>query len=425
MNNTKRIWLTGFALFSLFFGAGNLIFPPYLGRISGNFWQWVTLGFITSAVVLPLLGIMAHARLQGTMMDFGKKVGRSFSLVYCVLVYAISLALPAPRTASVTHEMAVQPFVSDNYLLTSTIFFALVLVFALNRSKVLDIIGKFLSPLIGIILLLVIVLGVVHFDAMVPQELEKPFVKGLVEGYQTFDTIGAVVVGGVVIISLNLKGITSFQEKKKLISQAGLIAGSGLLLIYVGLIYLGAHFESSPTVTRTALLSNIFIATLGNIGNAFLSVLVALACFTTAVGIITGAADFMKGLLGDSTQVYTLTVVMGCLLGVFMGQFDVHYIVDVAVPALMFIYPITIVLILLNLLPTSWASAKVFKAAVVSTMLFSVPDFLSTVGFTNEMAAVKDYIPLGHYSMGWLLPTFLVVLLVNASLRMKATPAPN
>ena len=110
MNNTKQVFATGFALFSLFFGAGNLILPPLLGFKAGPDWYLVGIGFMISAVFLPFLGILAHARLQGTMLDFGKKVSPMFALIYCLVVYAISLALPAPRTASVTHEMAVQPF---------------------------------------------------------------------------------------------------------------------------------------------------------------------------------------------------------------------------------------------------------------------------------------------------------------------------
>ena len=127
----------------MFFGAGNLILPPFLGFKAGSDWGLVTLGFVITAVLIPILGILAHARLQGTMYDFGKKVSPAFSLVYCFIVYAISIALPAPRTASVTHEMAIQPFLGSSSLLTSAIYFILVFLFVMNRSKVLNLIGKF------------------------------------------------------------------------------------------------------------------------------------------------------------------------------------------------------------------------------------------------------------------------------------------
>ena len=132
MNKTKEIWITGFALFSLFFGAGNLLLPPLLGYKAGSDWFWVVLGFAITAVIIPVLGILAHARLQGTMYDFGKKVSPVFSVIYCVLVYMISIAIPSPRTASATHEIAVHYFFESSSLLTSSIYFGLVLLFVLN-----------------------------------------------------------------------------------------------------------------------------------------------------------------------------------------------------------------------------------------------------------------------------------------------------
>lgn len=157
MVKKKETLVTAFALFSLFFGAGNLILPPLLGFRAGELWWLVALGFCLSAVLIPLLGILAHAKLQGTIFDFGKKVSPTFSLIYSFIIYAISISLPSPRTASVTHEMAVQPFFDSPSWVTSVIYFFLVFVFVMNRSKILDILGKLLTP--GIILILLLIIG--------------------------------------------------------------------------------------------------------------------------------------------------------------------------------------------------------------------------------------------------------------------------
>ena len=346
MNRTKEIWMSGFALFSMFFGAGNLILPPLLGFKALDQWFIVAAGFAITAVIIPITAIYAHARLQGTLYDFGKKVSPDFSVVYCVLIYIIAIALPAPRTASVTHEMAIQPFFETPTLLTSTIYFALVLVFVLNRSKVLSILGKFLTPLIVIILLLIIGIGMTSDVPSIASGIsEAPLVNGILEGYQTFDAIGGVVVGAVLIISLNLRGHNTFQDKKELIIKSGLIAGGGLFIIYAGLIFVGALYGSSfsADIDRTALLSGLSLQTLGSIGTTFLSVLVALACFTTAVGIITGTADYFKGLFKESQLAYIITAVLGSVIGVIVGSYNVGFIIDIALPALMFIYPITLV----------------------------------------------------------------------------------
>ncbi len=415
--NKKSIAITAFALFSLFFGAGNLILPPQLGFKSGNLWWLVALGFCLSAVLIPILGILAHAKLQGTMFDFAKKISPTFSLIYCYIVYAISITLPSPRTASVTHEMAIQPIWDSSYLLTSIIYFALVYVFVVNRSRILDVVGKLLTPAILIILLLIIgtTLFNAHFDFGLT-EFTNPFTHAILEGYQTFDAIGAVVVGGVIIISINLKDSkASYESKKNVIRKSGWLAGLGLFLIYTGLIVTGALFHNSfdVEISRTALLSNISSKTLGNTANLFLSILVGLACFTTAVGIVTGTADFIKGRFNNSERAYVITAILGCVLGILMGQFNVDYIIAVALPALMFIYPITIVLILLNVLPEKFAPSKVFKGVVITTIIFSIPDFLGSIGWGESVSGIAPWIPLSQFHMGWVLPALIIFILVN------------
>ena len=417
MNKTQETLVTAFALFSLFFGAGNLILPPLLGFQSGHLWWLVTLGFCLSAVLIPILGILAHAKLQGTIFDFGKKVSPAFSLVYSYIVYAISISLPSPRTASVTHEIAIQPYFETSSWLTSTIYFVLVFLFVVNRSRIVNIIGKMLTPTIILILLVIIGVTVFSFDFTFGATVfESPFTDGVLEGYQTFDAIGAVVVGGVIIISINLKNKdASYEEKKRLISRAGWMAGLALLLIYGGLIVTGAlmHGQFDSEISRTALLNGISIRTLGSTANLFLGLLVSLACFTTAVGIVTGTADFIKYRFKDSSPAYLITAVFSCTLGVVIGQFDVHYIIVVAIPALMFIYPITIALILLNIVPDKFASPKVFKGVVIATIIFSVPDFLNAVGLAFYMEGLQKYIPLSQFSLGWVLPAVTVFILMN------------
>ena len=421
MHRTKETLITAFALFSLFFGAGNLILPPQLGFKSGEFWWLVAIGFCLSAVFIPIMGILAHAKLQGTIYDFGKKVSPTFSLVYSFIVYAIAIALPSPRTASVTHEIAIQPFFDTPYIITSVLYFALVYVFVMNRSKILNILGKFLTPaIIGILILIIAIATYSYSFDFGSSVFKNPFTDGILEGYQTFDAIGAVVVGGVIIISINLKRKDAgYEEKKAMIRKAGWLAGLGLFLIYAGLIFTGAllHDEFDADISRTALLNGISIKTMGNTANLLLSVLVSLACFTTAVGIVTGTADFMKFKFGESQKAYTITAIIGCLLGVLMGQFNVGYIIAVALPALMFIYPITIVLIILNVVPDKFSSSRVFKSVILITILFSIPDFIGSIGFTAGVAPLKQLIPFSDYSIGWVLPA--IVAFVFSNLKLK------
>ena len=416
MNKTKETFVFGFALFSGFFGAGNLILPPFLGFNAGSDWWLVALGFIISAAAIPLMAIFAHARLQGTLLDFGKKVSPLFSMIFSLLVFAIAISLPIPRTASVTHEMAIAPFFGSSPLLTSSIYFLLVFIFVMNRNNVLNILGKILTPLIVIILLLIIGIGVFSAPAEMNASLYQiPIVDGILEGYQTYDALGGVLMGGIIVVSLNLKGFTSFEAKKNIIIKSGIIAVSGLFLIYAGLILIGAQYNTQfdSTISRTELLSGLSIKTLGNTGTIFLSVLVALACFTTAVTVIVGTADFFKGLFKYSKYAYTITAVISCILGIAMGQFDVQYIINIALPVLMFIYPLTIVLIFLNLLPEKYAGKAVFRGVVLITLFFSIPDFMQFILPGKKILPAQDLVPLASYNLGWLLPAILVFTGIN------------
>ncbi|MFC4635408.1 branched-chain amino acid transport system II carrier protein [Dokdonia ponticola] len=418
MRFSKQTFVTAFALFSLFFGAGNLIFPAFLGYNAGDGWLMVSIGFVLSAVVIPILAIYGHAKLQGTMMDFGKKVSPTFAFIYSLVVYVISVSFPSPRTASVTYELAIEPYLKPTFEMSSwqfsTVYFLLVLVFALNRSKVMDIIGKFLTPGILIILGSIVCIGFFgEYEPLRASIYVSNLTSGILEGYQTFDAIGGVLVGGVLVISLSLKGVSK-EESKSVIAKAGLLAGLGFVFMYVGMIALGAYNSGTLDINnRTELLNLLSYNTLGSIGRTALGVLVALACFTTAVGIVTGTADFFKGLFNDSRKAYIITAVISSVLGVVMGQLDVNAIIVVAFPALMLIYPITIALILLNAIPEKYASALVFKAVVVVTIVCSIPDFFSTIGFADAVQPIQEFLPFGTVTLGWLLPALFAFVLVN------------
>jgi LIVCS family branched-chain amino acid:cation transporter len=397
MNKTKEIWIAGFALFSLFFGAGNLILPPTLGVKAGVDWWIVVLGFIITAIAIP-------------------KVSPAFSTLFCFLIYIIAVAIPSPRTAAVTHEMAVQPFFDTPPIVTSIIYFVLVFLFAVNRTRIVGLIGTFLTPII--VFILFVIIGISFFasnGSVGSSTFENPFIDGILEGYQTFDAIAGVVVGAVIIISLDYSSHTTFDAKRTLIRKAGFIAGTGLLLIYGGLILSGALFSStfSENASRTEVLAGLSTQTLGNFATTFLSILVALACFTTAVGIVTGTADYIKGICSNSKKAYIITAVIASVIGIIVGSYQVDFIITLAVPALMFLYPITIILILLNTLPEKYASKLVFRGVVLVTFIFSITDFLGFIIPRENLTGIKSVIPFAEDSLGWVLPALLVFVVLN------------
>lgn len=423
MNKTKETFVFGFALFAGFFGAGNLILPPLLGFNSGSDWWLVAFGFLITTTVIPLLALFAHAKLQGTMFDFGKTVSPLFSLIFCLAIYVLCIALPCPRTAAVTYEMAIAPFFDISSLTSSIVYFVLTFIFVMYRNNVLSLLGKCLTPIIVLILLVIIVVGIYSpIGDMNPSDFEFPIINGLLEGYQTYDAIAGIVMGGVVLVSINnSKTQMSFIEKRTMIAKSGLIAMIGLFIIYAGLIYVGALYstEFESDISRTNLLSGLATKTLGNIGSTFLSVLVALACFTTAVAIIVSVADFFKAYFKQYSKAYLITAIICCVVGILVGQMDVKYIIDIALPALMFIYPICIVLILLNVIPQSLASKMVFRAVVLIAFIFSIPDFLRFIIPVENLEFINKTIPFAKQNLGWVLPAFLTFILVNVFEKFK------
>ncbi len=415
MKFNKEVLVTGFALFALFFGAGNLILPPFLGFFAGSQWYLVAFGFIISAIGLPLLGILAHARLQGSIFSFADKVSPVFSLIFCLLIYLISVALPAPRTAAVVHEIAVQPFFNLSSLATSIIYFSLVFLFVIKRSTVINNVGKFLTPAILVLLLAIIFSGIFStYEPLGVSVTLNPVLTGFFEGYQTFDAIAALVVGGVIIVSIKNNGRTNKKEIRQITSSAAVIAGIGLLIVYAGLIYNGAivNTELPQTVTRTELLAGISYLNLGELAQVSLAVLVALACFTTAAGIITGTADFLAERI-PRKFVYEITVLAACIFGIVMGALSVNAIIEIALPVLLLIYPLTIVLILLNVLPERFRTSSIMRATVIAVILFSLPDALMHNLPPEPIEGIQKWIPFSKYNLGWVLPA-LITFMISA-----------
>ena len=427
MNRTKQIFILGFAIFASFFGAGNLILPPLLGFKAGADWWLVAIGFLVSATFIPLLALLGHAKLQGTMLDFGKKVSPRFAMVFSISVYIIAIVLACPRTAAVTHEMAILPYFEVNSLITSTLYFTMVFLFAINRGKVMDLLGKYLTPLIVIILLVIIVIGVFSpSEAMLVSQYQSPVIKGFLEGYQTYDAIAGLLLGGVMIVTVNnLEWDIEASDKKIIIIRSGLIALTGMLIIYVGLISLGAKYnmEFSSEISRPQLLRALANKSLGSFGTSFLAILVSLACFTTATGIVVGTADFFKGLFSDSKRVYVMAAAISSIIGIIVGQFEVKFIIDLAVYALMFIYPIGISLIILNLFPEKYASPTVFRVVVGLAFLFSIPDFLKFLIPIEKLEYVYSIIPFSNDGLGWMIPSVIGFLVVNAITFLKRKEA--
>lgn len=399
------IFVIGFALFSMFFGAGNVIFPPYLGLSCGSQWFLGFVCYYLADIGLALAALLAILR-QGSWEDVSRPIGRIPStLLMSAIMLCIGPMLAIPRTAATTYEMGLAPLVSGfSPVLFSALFFLLILILCVKESAVVDIVGKILTPALLIGLLVLIVVGIVNPIGPVPDRIlvENVPVTGIEAGYQTMDVLAAVVFGIILLKSARGKGYTDPSAQFRVVAGAGVVAGAALLAVYLGLTYLGVTTSRffDLTVPRTFLVTAIVRNLLGQPGIWLFSVVVALACVTTAVALVSSAAAYFSKLSDNRISYRTLAVVI-CVFSAVVSNIGLDQIVSIAAPVLSIVYPPTLTLILISFLNRRVRSRWVYRGAVLGALLTS----LLTVGadYGLPLQFIKA-LPLTTLGFNWVLP---------------------
>jgi len=401
--------VVGFALFAMFFGAGNLIFPPYLGFLSSSVWSVALLGFLITGIGMPLFGVIASARAGGSVEHLAGRIGPTFARVLSiVIILAIGPLLAIPRTAATTFEMGVRPNLPwVNPALSSLVYFVITLFFALNESKVVDKIGKILTPFLIATLLLIILKGIfTPLATPIQGSLSNPFSSGFREGYQTMDAMASIVFAEIIIAALVFRGYSKVADQIKLASLSAVVAASGLGFVYGGLMYLGATSRSlfPPDIERTTLLINIAQGVLGGAGKIVLGLAVALACLTTSIGLTATVGDYFSNITKERLSYKAICIATVIFSGVF-ATVGVTRIVQIAVPLLVLVYPMAICLIILTIAGRKSIHRAVYIGAVAGTLSTSIFEALTAAGVpvaaANELIA---HVPLAKAGFPWILP---------------------
>ncbi|MGL5751232.1 MAG: branched-chain amino acid transport system II carrier protein [Paraclostridium sp.] len=412
MNKNKDVLIVGFALFSMFFGAGNLIFPPYIGLTSGSGWLISFLGFILADVGIILLSINAIAR-AGSLQAVVGKVGKRFGITLeVVMMLCLGPILVVPRTAATTFEMSIMPlFDGVSPIVFSVGFFTLTLLLTIRPTKVIDIIGKFLTPVLLISLALLITKGVVSPIGELNTNIDSSslFVTGVTQGYQTMDALGLGGIVALIMTSFIAKGYKNKDDVIKLSVKASLVSGVGLTLVYGGLTYLGATASNlfNANISQTTLLINITNELLGNVGIAILGVIVAFACLTTAIGLTSVTGKYFEDVTNKKLK-YEHIVIFICTFSALVSNFGVDKIIQIAAPILTVIYPVTIVLVVMNSFKNVFTSNATFKGAAYTTLLISLLTVIDSLGISINFV---HSLPLAQLGFNWIVPAILGGLL--------------
>lgn len=402
--------VVGFALFSMFFGAGNLLFPPYLGLVSGESWLTSLGGFVLADVGLALLVLLAVVKGTGKLESVLIRGGKGLAnVIGATAVICIGPLLAIPRTAATTYEMGIQPMLNTSgsvvAVIVSVVFFGLTLVLTIKPSKVVDIVGKVLTPLLILSLIVLIVLGVLNPigdispNVMIENNL---FAEGVSQGYLTMDALAAGVFAGVIINAIINKGYNETSEKVTLTIKAGVVAAVALAVIYGGLTYLGATLSTKFGVEtpQALLMVEITSALLGNPGKILLCVIVSLACLTTSIGLTSATGEYFSNVTNGKLK-YETIVVLVCVFSAVVSNFGVGTIIKFSAPILEIVYPVLMALVLLSLTCSRVRNDNIFKGAAYVTLIVSL---LTVANGLWGVVPVMSKLPLAPLGFNWILP---------------------
>lgn len=406
-NPVRDIIVVGFALFSMFFGAGNVIFPPYLGMESGPQWLLGFSAYFIADIGLALLGVFALLRV-GSSEAVTLRLGKiPAELLMCAIILCIGPMVAIPRTSATTFEMAIAPNIPGvSPVLFSVLFFALILALCIKESAVVDIVGKVLTPLLLVGLFAIIIKGIVTplgEIAALPQ-IANAAVTGIKAGYQTMDALAALPFGIIVLQSVTAKGYDSGRKQFRVVGGAAVLAGVLLLCVYMGLAYLGATVSAQYTsdIGRAQLIMALVEALMGKVGVILFGVVVGLACVTTAIALTSSAAAYFAELCRGKVS-YKVFVIAICVFSAVVSNLGLDRIVAVAAPVLDVIYPPTLVLIFISLLAPRLPD-RVSRGAAIGALLTSVLCALNANGIHIPFMA---NLPLYDLGLSWLLPAVI------------------
>jgi branched-chain amino acid:cation transporter, LIVCS family len=409
----------GLMLFSMFFGAGNLIFPPVLGAQAGTSYWLAIGGFILTGVGLPFAVLLAVSLVKDGAAEIGNRVHPWFSTIFMVIVYlSIGPFLAIPRNATVAYEMGVKPFLGSSFnssfilLVFSAVFFALVFVVSLNPSKMEQYMGRWITPVLLVAMVTLCTIGLINMDGSLQTPAEQyqanAFSTGFIEGYNTMDALAALAFGIVILSAIKQRGITDKKQLTKYTLKAALVAGVLLSLVYVSLGLIGGKMVATGSyASGTDLLTAVSTLLLGSSGKALLGVIFTLACFTTVVGLTVACGQYFSKLLPKVS--YQTVALIVTLIGFTLSNMGLAQILKVSVPFLVTAYPLTIVLTVLTFFSRYYKNIrKVYGSAMLFTGVFAVNSGLTTAGVNlGLLQGVAKALPFASVGLEWIIPALV------------------
>ena len=383
--------ILGLSLFSIIFGAGNIIFSTYVGAYSGTKWPLSLIFFLIGDVFLVGLGLYAFIKNDNDEEKAFNKIGDIPSKILRVFMLAcLGPLIAIPRTCAVSFEM----LNFNNMIIFSIIYFILVFVFSFKSTSVIDTLGKYLTPILIIFICIFLLIGVnASKGPLVTNVSNLDSIKeGLNMGYQTLDLLCVSSLSMMMYTYLKKTNYKKMQRKKILVTSS-IIAILCLIIVYVGLIFIGASFGKNINANQGALLKEISNSVLNDKG-IILNVAVLLASFTTGVGLTSAVATNYEKLTKLS---YKTWVIIITLVSLFIANLGLEKIINIASPILNIIYPIVIILIVFSIFNIQ--NKNVYLLSILSTFIISILKLLYNI---TSFPLFISRLPLYNVNLEWL-----------------------
>ncbi|MBI5975452.1 branched-chain amino acid-like transporter carrier protein BrnQ3 [Staphylococcus canis] len=432
----KNTVFIGFMLFAIFFGAGNLIFPPNLGLASGEYFWPAIIAFVITGIGLPLLAVVVGALDKQGYIGSINKIHPVFSVVFLLVIYlTIGPLFAIPRTASTSFEMTITPIIHSSnplwLLIFTIIYFIIVLYLCLNPGKIVDRIGAILTPLLLITILAMIVKGFVDFGNKT-QTMADPeaftsnltgFSKGFTEGYLTMDAIAAIAFSMIVVNAVKATGIKHANDIFKQTAMAGVIAAAALAFIYISLGFIGNHMVIPEDTMQNLIKENQNVGTyllitmantgFGSLGKYLLGIIVALACLTTACGLIVSVSEYFHSILPKVS--YKMYVIIFTLISLVLSNLGLNTVIKLSIPVLSIVYPIAITTVLMILVARFVPTRQIVQQITVGVI--TIESILSVMNSNGWLKLnFLNHLPLHEYALEWFpiaIITFIIAFIFS------------
>lgn len=418
-------------LFGLFFGAGNLIFPVNMGQKAGSNSWIASLGFSITGVGLPLLGIAALAVSEkNSLFDLSSLVNKKFAYFFTVVLYlTIGPLFAIPRTATVPFQVSVAPLVPAQnrawvLAIFSVVFFALVLAFSLKPSRIVDWVGKFLNPLFLVVFAVLVITALVRpmgsMSAVQPtgDYVNQPFFTGVLEGYNTMDALASLAFGIILVDVIRSLGVREPRHTAMAAVKSGVFSSAFMFVIYFVLTIVGAQSARILGVSDNGGTALFAIAEhyYGTAGAVLLGVIISVACLKTAIGLITSISTTFTELF-PRVCTYKRCAIFFTVVSLIIANAGLDAIIQVSVPVLLFLYPLTIVLMVLSVCGRmfnyrhslfEWSMVFTMLTALISliiNLLTFVPHDIAVISTVRSaLTALRNAFPLSSIGMEWVIP---------------------